>query len=315
MTGAAAPAPHAEFGRYAPDEGANAGPWPGLTVYRYSRPTRPQWAEVDVLSVAMIAHSGAALTVVGEQLLDNGFNYVVAGGRRDFDCRIVAATPEHPVLCVMLRIDPLLVRAVTASLHTVGTISKLPNDTGRISLASPVDDNLTATVVRFLGALSTGCDRRVLAPLYLQELVFRLLQGDQSGRLVHLAARQATANPVAAALDFIAAHLAEPITIEILAAQVSLSTSAFSRVFRDVTGRSPYQFVKRARLNHGRQLLDEGRLSVTDVSRAVGYTSVSHFIKQFSNRFGVTPGDYVDGHTFRGNVRALHPLESFEQTG
>jgi transcriptional regulator GlxA family with amidase domain len=58
---------------------------------------------------------------------------------------------------------------------------------------------------------------------------------------------------VGAALSYISAHLAEPLTVTALAEQVSLSPSAFSRLFRDVTGRSPYQFVKELRLNRARE--------------------------------------------------------------
>jgi AraC-like DNA-binding protein len=66
-----------------------------------------------------------------------------------------------------------------------------------------------------------------------------------------------------------------------------------------VTGRSPYQYVKEARLDRARQLLDDGRLGIAHVAHSVGYTSVSHFIKGFRARFGVTPGDYAAAHVFR----------------
>ena len=111
-------------------------------------------------------------------------------------------------------------------------------------------------------------------------------------------------NPVAAALDYIPTHLAEPLTVETLAAQVCLSPSAFSRVFRAVTGCSPYRYVKETRLDRARQLFDEGRPGVADVSRSVGYASVSHFIKEFRSRFGSTPGMYAE--TAHHRCRALH---------
>jgi len=122
---------------------------------------------------------------------------------------------------------------------------------------------------------------------------------------VRLAAQHVTARPITAALDYIATHLADPLTVTELATQANLSQSAFSRLFREVTGCSPYQFVKEKRLTRARDLLDEGRLGVTDVSHSVGYTSLSHFIKEFRIRFGTTPGDYVDTHTLKGKLRAL----------
>jgi transcriptional regulator GlxA family with amidase domain len=153
--------------------------------------------------------------------------------------------------------------------------------------------------VRFLRSLSVMSDRRVLAPLYLQEMVYRVLQRNQYAQLVRIAAEQTQANSVAAALDYISEHLAEPLTVTELARQANLSPSAFSRLFREATGRSPYRYVKEKRLDRARELLTLGRLGVTDVSRSVGYPSLSHFIKEFRNRFGTTPGEYV-GSAGRG---------------
>jgi AraC-like DNA-binding protein len=57
--------------------------------------------------------------------------------------------------------------------------------------------------------------------------------------------------------------------------------------------------VKETRLDRARQLLDGGRLGIAHVAHSVGYTSVSHFIKGFRVRFGVTPGDYAAAHVLR----------------
>lgn len=269
----------AELSRRALCEGANVGLWPGLTIYRFTRPTQPRWDEIGSLSIAVI---------VG---VSEAFTYAVIGRRRHFDCRILAAAPHRPTLCFVLEIDPNLVRSLWGSMHGRGTVVGKPDDT---CATSELDDEAADTVLRFLGSLSTTGDRRILAPLLMQELVYRMLQGEQRVRLVQLATYQANGNPVAAALDYIHAHLAEQLTVETLAAQVCLSPSAFTRVFRETTGRAPYQFVKASRLGRARQLLDDGRVGVADVSRSVGYTSVSHFIKEFRSRFGATPGDYAD---------------------
>jgi AraC-like DNA-binding protein len=265
----------AELSRRALCEGPNVGLWPGLTIYRFTRPTQPRWDEIESLSIGIIVGASEAFTAV-------------MGSHRDFDCRILAATPHQPTLCFVLEIDPKLVRSVSGSMRGLGMAVGQSDD------ASALDDAVADTVLRFLGSLSTTGDRRVLAPLHVQELVYRVLQGEQRVRLMQLATYQANGNPVAAALDYISAHLAEPLTVDTLAAQVCLSPSAFSRVFRETTGRSPYQYVKATRLDRARQLLDDGRFGVADVSRSVGYTSASHFIKEFRSRFGATPGDYAD---------------------
>ena len=159
---------------------------------------------------------------------------------------------------------------------------------------SALDQELLGAVLRFLRAVGRDTDRRVLAPLYLQEMVYRVLQREQFARLLSIAAAQAATNPVSAVLDYVRAHLSEPLTVADMAEQVSLSPSAFAHLFRDVTGRSPYQFLKEMRLDQARELLVDGNLAVARISKEVGYASVSHFISEFRGRFGVTPRVYCD---------------------
>lgn len=89
-----------------------------------------------------------------------------------------------------------------------------------------------------------------------------------------------------------------------LAEQVSLSPSAFAHLFREVTGRSPYQFVKEMRLDKARELLIDGQFAITRVSKEVGYGSVSHFISESRARFGVTPRAYSDVHALHRELRS-----------
>lgn len=275
--------------------------WVGVTVRRFTRPARPRWDDIVAPSICLIASTNGALAVVGGSRLDGGLHYVVVGSGRHFDCRIDVVSDERPVLVIVVELSPKLIRSVSASMRRSGAAidptteaNNLHGGAGR-GAATP-DAELVDAVVRLLASLSNAGDRHVLGPLRLQEVAYRVLSGDQGDRLLALVAHQEMGNPVAAVLDYIAAHLADPLTVHTLARQSCLSPSAFSRAFREVTGRSPYQYVKEARLDRARVLLDERRRGVADVSRAVGYTSVSHFIKGFRDRFGVTPGEYAHAH-------------------
>src|ERR1700761_9024833 len=79
------------------------------------------------------------------------------------------------------------------------------------AVVSALDDELTSSVLRFMRSLAAGSDRRVLAPLYLREMVYRVLQREQFARMLRLAAHQTASNPVAAALTYVATHLADPL--------------------------------------------------------------------------------------------------------
>jgi AraC-like DNA-binding protein len=269
-------------------DGVDENPWPGLEFYRFTEPTDPRWEQAKPLSIGILAQgSGTA----GNYAYDT-FTCVVVGHRRGGLCRPFRASPEQPCLCFVLEVDPHLISRVSADSQLCERPFR-PGDQGDECVVSSLDGLLMSSVVRFLRSLSVVSERRVLAPLYLQEMVYRVLQRDEHAQLVHLAAQQMTEASIAAALDYIATHLAEPLTVTDLARQVNLSSSAFTRLFREATGRSPYQFVKEARLTRARDLLDDGRLGVTEVSHHVGYPSLSHFIKAFRNRFGATPGEHL----------------------
>jgi len=296
----------AELASMATQPGPNAGLWPGLTIYRFTAPAGPTWEEIQSLSLCIVAQGRKAVTVGGETYLYDPFRYLVLASHLHFQAEILEATLGRPFLSLVLQIDPALVRQVSSDMLERRTTVFRPRDAAAASAAqacvSALDQDLLGVVLRFLRAVKDTADRRVLAPLYLQELVYRVLQREQYARLLALAAAESASNPVSAVLEYVRAHLSEPLTVADMADLVRLSPSAFAHLFRDVTGRSPYQFVKEMRLDRARELLVDGNLTVARISKEVGYASVSHFISEFRGRFGVTPRAYYDAHALHSEL-------------
>jgi AraC-like DNA-binding protein len=290
----------AELAARAPKTGANTGVWPGLTIYRFTSPAGPTWEEIQSLSLCIVAQGRKAVTVDGETYLYDPFHYLVLGSHLHFQAEILEASVGLPFLSLVLQIDPALVRQVSSDMlerrTTVFRSREAEAQPVKPACVSALDQELLGVVLRFLRADKTGTDRRVLAPLYLQEMVYRVLQREQYARLLALAAAESASNPVSAVLEHVRTHLSEPLTVADMADLVNLSPSAFAHLFRDVTGRSPYQFLKEMRLDRARELLVDGNFTVARISKEVGYASVSHFISEFRGRFGVTPRSYCDAH-------------------
>ncbi|MEV0388186.1 AraC family transcriptional regulator [Nonomuraea sp. NPDC050643] len=290
----------------APKIGGNDGGWPGLTLYRFTEPMAPTWEEIQSLSLGIVAQGSKAVIVDGTRYVYDPFNYLVISSNLQFQAEILQASPCEPFLSFVLEIDPALVRKVSTDMlgpRSEGFDAVPEQGEADRCIVSPLDPELMAAVLRFLRALDSGADRRVLAPMCVEEMVYRVLRREQFSRMLHIAARQSAHHPISAALTFAWAHYAEPLTVNDLARQVALSPSAFSALFREVTGRTPYQFLKEYRLDRARELLVDRPMSVAEASRAVGYASVSHFIKEFRNRFGVTPRAYVDAHNVEAGLR------------
>ena len=290
----------AELAAAATGEGANIGLWPGLTIYRFTAPAGPTWEEIQSLSLCIVAQGRKTVTVGGETYLYDPFHYLILASHLHFQAEVLEASLGRPFLSFVLQIDPALVRQVSSDMlerrTTVFRSRDAEVQTAPQACVSALDQELLGVVLRFLRAVKAEADRRVLAPLYLQELVYRVLQREQYARLLTLAAAESASNPVSAVLEYVRTHLSEPLTVADMADLVRLSPSAFAHLFRDVTGRSPYQFVKEMRLDRARELLVDGKFTVARISKEVGYASVSHFISEFRGRFGVTPRAYFDAH-------------------
>jgi AraC-like DNA-binding protein len=277
------------------DFGANLVQWPGLAVHRIAEPAALGRGKLQGLSLIIVAQGRRSVASNEDRHLYGPFRYVVMSGEIQTQAEVLDAS-AGPLLCLVLPIEPATVRMLSAEMfprRSAARLHMVSAERPDRMIGSALDHQLMSAVVRFLRSLAGDTDRRVLAPLYLQEVVYRILEREQSPRILRLAVAQDTEKLIASAISHIDAHLAEPLTVAEVAARVNLSESAFSRRFREATGMSPYQYVKRMRLDRARALLIDRRLNVDDVSHAVGYSSTSHFIKAFRGRFGMTPGDFA----------------------
>jgi AraC family transcriptional regulator len=124
-----------------------------------------------------------------------------------------------------------------------------------------------------------------------------------TGLAIHLASRYSSRKTgrrpsgcprfVRRAQLFITDHLERDLTLGDIAAAVNLSPFHFSRVFKQHTGLSPYQFLLQQRIERARQLLVRGQHSVSGVALEVGFYDQSHFTLHFKRLSGMTPGQFV----------------------
>lgn len=279
----------------APEPGVNEGPYPGLLIYRYDEPVSLDWDEVSTLHLCIIAQGRKRITMENEDFFYDPFTYLAIPGDVPFETVILEASPEKPFLSFGLQIDPSLVKQVSSDIiaeREVVAFGAEHTPRQEQAFLSALDGEMMDAVLRFLRSLSSPTDRRVLTPVYLREIVYRALQAEQYSRLVGRAASEA--NPISAIITYAKQHLSEQLSVGDLAEQAYMSPSAFSHLFRDVTGKSPYQFIKEMRLNRARELLVENSCSVTEISQAVGYGSTSHFINEFRSRYGASPRAFGD---------------------
>lgn len=84
-------------------------------------------------------------------------------------------------------------------------------------------------------------------------------------------------------------NYSDPPSILKLARDFGISDYRLKNGFRDKYGITPYRFILNQRMIKARELLSEGRLNVTEVSQAVGFSSLGSFSNAFAEMFGYRP--------------------------
>ncbi|MBT2334607.1 helix-turn-helix transcriptional regulator [Variovorax paradoxus] len=88
---------------------------------------------------------------------------------------------------------------------------------------------------------------------------------------------------------WIDAHSHDDIGLEGAASEAGLSVFHFLRLFSQVLGVTPHQYLVRSRLRHAARLLADDDRPVTDVAFDVGFADLSNFVRTFHRAAGVSP--------------------------
>jgi AraC-like DNA-binding protein len=99
-----------------------------------------------------------------------------------------------------------------------------------------------------------------------------------------------------------------------LARDVGMSTFRFARIFRELVGSSPHQYLLNTRYRAALQMLLEGA-SVTEACFQCGFSNVSHFTRQFKHRFGRSPSSVETWPREWRNLRLIGPRSRFPLCG
>jgi AraC-like DNA-binding protein len=258
---------------------------PDLTLWRFSRPTVPT-PGIQQPAVYVVVQGRKHVEVGGKTYVYDPSQYLAVSLELPVLWRVVEASPDAPYLCMTLRVDA---RELAALLLEIGQPAPRDHHDRRALFVSPLEAPLLDGFLRLVRLLDAPGDIPVLAPLILRELYFRLLQGEQQGRLAEIAIGDGRVRRVAEAIAWIKAHYAQPLRVEELAKRVNMSSSALHGHFRAVTGVSPIQYQKRLRLEEARRLLLAGATSAEAVAYEVGYASGSQFSREYVRLFGEPP--------------------------
>lgn len=93
-------------------------------------------------------------------------------------------------------------------------------------------------------------------------------------------------------IQYMQEHINEPVSMKTLADQVNLHEQYLSRIFREYTEISPYEYLLNLRVIRAKQLLITTSDSISEIGERCGFRDTSHFIKTFKKKVLSTPLAY-----------------------
>jgi AraC family transcriptional regulator len=136
------------------------------------------------------------------------------------------------------------------------------------------------------GDLTSTVMFEAMARVFLVKLLQKY--GQRRPEEVALSARFTSAH-YRRVLAYVRERLDRTIAVEDMAREVAMSPSHFSRVFKEVVGRTPMQFVMSYRIEQALRMMEDGSLQLGTIALDCGFADQAHFTRSFKQLVGTTP--------------------------
>ncbi|HEX8407076.1 MAG TPA: AraC family transcriptional regulator [Duganella sp.] len=257
----------------------------GLTLYRVTEST-PPFSSIYEPSISLIIR-GRKRVVVGEATLEyDASSFFLTAIDVPTTVQILVASEAEPYYSLLLRLDLERLRRMIVQHDIQG--KKRPQAEMAIAVG-PAGAELFDAVARLIALLDTPQDIPFFAGHIHEEILYRLLSGEQGDHLRRIALSGTQANRVAKAISWLKQHYVEPLRVEQLAGIASMGVSTLHHHFRAMTAMSPLQYQKHLRLHHARELMLSEATDAATTAYRVGYESPTQFSREYRRMFGAPP--------------------------
>jgi transcriptional regulator GlxA family with amidase domain len=168
----------------------------------------------------------------------------------------------------------------------------------------PATVELFDALARLIGLMTAPRDIPFLAMHIHEEILYRLLSGEQGEYLRRIALSGTQANRVAKAISWLKQNYMAPLRVEQLAEIARMGVSTLHHHFRAMTAMSPLQYQKHLRLHHARELMLSEAADAATAAFRVGYESATQFSREYRRMFGAPP---------MRHIKAIQRLNSVER--
>ncbi|BES73197.1 helix-turn-helix domain-containing protein [Marinobacter nanhaiticus D15-8W] len=151
---------------------------------------------------------------------------------------------------------------------------------------------VSAAIDLSLAFVERDCGHKLALEVARDLVIFLKRPGGQSQFSADLASQMPESSAVRRIQGWAMDNLETPFTLGEMADQASLSIRHLTRLFQKETGRSPMEFVERARLDKARRLLQDTDLPLKSIAFRCGFSSDDQFRRTFRKYLSVVPNDY-----------------------
>lgn len=102
----------------------------------------------------------------------------------------------------------------------------------------------------------------------------------------------AIGSKISKVLNYINQHLDESLTNERMANAVHMAPNSFARLFKQQTGQTPQDFIRKKRVENASRLLYHSDQSIKQISDECGFNDRYYFTRVFSREMGISPARY-----------------------
>ncbi|SDI58560.1 AraC family transcriptional regulator [Pseudomonas panipatensis] len=272
--------------RHCPSEGVYETAVDSLLVARSDSPSEGRMPTLYRPALCVIAQGSKDVRLGSELYRYDELNLLVVSVTLPVSGQVTEASPDKPYLALRLDIDP---GELTRLIAEAGLVGSTPRPAARGLYLQRLDTCVLDALLRLMRLLDSPRDIAMLAPLYIREILYRLLRGPQGHLLHDLAMTDSQTHRVTRAIEWLNRNFDKALRIEDLAREVNLSPSTLHHRFKEVTALSPLQYQKQLRLQEARRLMLSEGLEVAVAGHRVGYESPSQFSREYSRLFGAPP--------------------------
>ncbi len=163
-------------------------------------------------------------------------------------------------------------------------------------IIEPKEINTTTKLI--LNQLASKNITESLQPIYIKGKIYELLSvyfsniTEENSDHCPYITNEEVVGKIKMAKEIVISNMNNPPSLSDLAKEVGLNIKKLKSDFKEFYGVPVFSFLLNYKMELAKNLLQENKLNVNEISTHLGYSSSSHFIAAFKRKFGITPKQF-----------------------